>query len=316
MARYTKVSSIGARPVLSDIDIDYSQTVEKVISYWKHELDQVLPDKPDIIVLPEGCDRPLNYPKLEKEKTEYYKNRGNQMLEFFSNIALNNNCYIAYSAIREAGDGTLRNSTQIIDRTGKVVGIYNKNYVVIEETTESGILCGKDAPIIDCDFGRVACAICFDLNFDELRLRYVKAKPDIILFSSMYHGGLMQNYWAYSCRSYFAGCVAGLQNTIISPVGEIIASSTNYHDFVTAMVNLDYCVVHLDYNWEKLKRIKAKYGPKVKLTDPGYLGSVMLSSETDEFTISDITKEFEIELLDDYMRRALAHNNNKMNVEP
>ena len=59
MARYTKVSSIGARPVLSDIDIGYSQEVEKVIDYWKRKLDQVLPDKPNIIVLPEGCDRPF-----------------------------------------------------------------------------------------------------------------------------------------------------------------------------------------------------------------------------------------------------------------
>ena len=74
---------------------------------------------------------------------------------------------------------------------------------------EKGSLCGKDAPVFECDFGRVAFAICFDLNFDELRLKYVKAKPDLIIFSSMYHGGLMQAYWAYSCRAYFVGAIAG-----------------------------------------------------------------------------------------------------------
>jgi len=76
--------------------------------------------------------------------------------------------------------------------------------------TESGILYGREAPVFDCDFGRVAFAICFDLNFDELRLKYVKAKPDLIVFSSVYHGGLMQAYWAYSCRAHFIGAVAEL----------------------------------------------------------------------------------------------------------
>ena len=104
-------------------------------------------------------------------------------------------CYIAYSAARQVEDGSWRNSTQMIDRNGAIVGIYNKNHVVIEETTVSGILCGKEAPVFECDFGTVACVICFDLNFDELRLKYGAVQPDIILFSSMYHGGLMQQYW-------------------------------------------------------------------------------------------------------------------------
>ena len=313
MARYLKISSIGACPYHLDNNIDYHKAVDKMIEHWKSELEQVLPDKPDLIVLPEACDRPPNYPM--KERIEYYKSRGNRILEFFARTARDNNCYIAYSAAREAEDGTWRNSTRIIDRTGKVAGTYNKNHLVIEETTEGGILCGKDAPIIECDFGRVACAICFDLNFDELRLKYAKEKPDLILFSSMYHGGLMQSYWAYSCRSYFAGCIAGLPNSIISPVGEVIASSTNYFDFVTATVNLDCCVAHLDYNWDKFKAAKVKYGSKIKITDPGYLGAVLVSCETDEFTILDIIKEFEIELFDEYMERALAHRHNPRNVE-
>ena len=91
--------------------------------------------------------------------------------------------------------------------------------------------------MIQCDFGRVVCAICFDLNFDELRLRYVQARPDLILFSSMYHGGLMQNYWAYSCRSHFIGAINGLQCTVISPLGELLAASTNYFHHITTTVN-------------------------------------------------------------------------------
>ncbi|MEN6316576.1 MAG: hypothetical protein ABFD25_20265 [Clostridiaceae bacterium] len=78
---------------------------------------------------------------------------------------------------------------------------------------------------------------------------------------------------------------------------------------------VDCCVAHLDYNWNKFKAAKVKYGSKIKVTDHGYLGAVLVSSETDEFTISDIIKEFEIELLDEHMERVLAHRHNPRNIE-
>ena len=125
-----------------------------------------------------------------------------------------------------------------------------------------------------------------------------------MLFSSMYHGGFMQQAWAYDCRSWFAGAVAGQDCRIINPVGEVIASSTEYFPYVTATINLDYAVCHLDFNWDKFRAAKAKYGRKVGFRDPGRIGAALLTSETDEFTVWDIVKEFEIELLDDYFDRS------------
>ena len=312
MANYITISTIGARPYELDPALPLEDAVEKMIQHWQEELAHVLPEKPDLIVLPEACDRPPNF-SLDR-RHEYYQVRGERILDFFAQQAKAHNCYLAYSAARDLPDGTRRNSTTILDRKGQIAGRYNKNHLVITETTKADILCGKEAPIIQCDFGTVACAICFDLNFHELRLKYVEAKPDLIVFSSMYHGGLMQNYWAYSCRAHFVSAVAGLPSGIISPVGESIASSTNYFHYVTGRVNLDCAVVHLDYNWPKLDAMKAKYGPGVKIADPGYLGSVLISSEMEELTISDLIAEFEIERLDDYFSRSLDHR--QKNLEP
>ncbi len=313
MANYVKISTIGAS-ILDEKPKNNEEALEMMMAHWQNRLDEVLPDKPDVIVVPEACDRYLGH--TLDERREYYRFRANKMRDLFADVAKKHRCYIAYSAAREVTDGTWRNSTQLIDRNGEVTGIYNKNHVVIEETTEFGILCGKEAPIFECDFGRVALAICFDLNFDELRLKYKAAKPDLILFSSMYHGGLMQRYWAYSCRAHFVGSIARKNaSSILSPVGEILASTTNYFGYVTATVNLDCKVVHLDYNWDRLSQMKAKYGPKVTMMDPGDLGSVLISSETDEFTIEDVIKEFEIEIWDDYYDRALAHRHQPGNME-
>ena len=317
MAKYVRISTIGAQQYTVDKPRSYQDMTDKIIAHWRKELDQVLPDKPDLIVLPEVCDRPTNLNFANTKIAAYRKVRGRQVQDYFARLARQHHCYIAYSAERDLDDGTSRNSTVMLDRKGGIAGIYNKNHVVIEENTQGNVKYGKDAPLIQTDFGRVACAICFDLNFDELRLKYAAAKPDLVIFSSMYHGGLMQAYWAYSCRAYFVSAIAQTAacSNIISPIGEPVAATTNYFDFVTATVNLDYCMAHLDYNGEKLAALKKKYGPGVTITDPGYLGSVLITSETDASSAKAMAREFKIELLDDYFARALAHRHAPGHIE-
>ena len=192
-----------------------------------------------------------------------------------------------------------------------MAGNYDKNYPTIDEMEDNLIRAGSQSQIIQCDFGKVACAICFDLNFDELRSKYALQKPDLVLFCSVYHGGLMQPYWAYSCRAHLVSSIGNLRRLpshIISPLGCILSSTTNYHDFVTATINLDCCVVHLDGHWQKLSAKKQKYGPEVSVFDPGMLGSVLISSQSKKRTVDQLIREFDMELLDDYLDRSrLCH---------
>jgi len=281
------------------------------MDHWGAEIEKVLPDRPDLIVLPEACDRFEEHGV--EERLAYYRHRGGRMLEFFAALARKHGCHIAYSAARGLPDGTWRNSTQLLDRQGRVAGIYDKNFLVREEATEYGIVCGRDSPAMECDFGRVSCAICFDLNYDEILERTRRNAPDLILFSSMYHGGLMQAYWAYRCRAYFIGSVGqGLPCTVVNPVGETVAQSTNYFHRVTARINLDFCVAHLDYNWQRLEAMKKAYGRGVLVSDPGLLGSVLVSSETEGRSAPEMAREFGVELLDDYFARIVEQRRRDM----
>jgi hypothetical protein len=311
---FVTIATIGSGPATIAADTPPQKAVERMIAHWRGEFAQVLPDRPDLIVVPEACDRPGGF--SDEKLREYYDIRKDQVLEFFAGTAKENNCYIVYSAYRQMADGTRRNSSVLIDRKGNIAGTYNKNHPTIGEI-EGGTLCGSEAPIIECDFGRVAMAICFDLNFDELRAKYVKGQPDLIIFSSMYHGGLMQSYWAYSCRCHFVGAIAGraTPSEIRDPLGQVVASNTNYFDYAVATVNLDCALVHLDYNWERLRKLKTKYGPKVKISDPGCLGSVLVASEHETVGVDEMIKEFELELLDDYLARSLAFRQKPGNTE-
>ena len=281
---------------------DPQKIVDRMIEYWKRELNKVLIHQPDLILLTETLDHPsgLN----DQERFDYYGIRKNQIQDYFASVAKENRCYIAFGTRREE-NGIWRNSCVVLDREGTVAGVYNKNYPTVYEMP--GITPCKETPVIQCDFGTVAGVICFDLNFDELRDRYAALQPDILLFPSLYHGGLEQSKWAYACRSFFM-CSYGFLTTpsqIRNPFGEVVASSTHYENFAVATVNLDRKLVHQDFNREKLTALKRKYGEKVIITAHGTLGVIMITSEHDQVSAEDMLKEFDVELLDSYFERSI-----------
>jgi len=310
MSRRIKISTFSTVPPVVPAGVSADQAVQRVIAHWQMQLNKVLPDRPDLILLPEMADIPTDH---RAQLEPFLEARGLLVQEFFASIARKHRCYIAYSSLRSDQTGARRNTMFVLDRTGSIAGSYDKRHVVIDEYEDWGVRYGNgnegDA-IIECDFGRVGCAVCFDICFDEARQSIAAARPDLVLFSSMYHGGLMQAQWAFSCRAHFVAALHIMRpSAILLPTGEVLASTTNYFDHVTATVNLDCGLFHLDFNRPKMEAAKAKYGYKLSLHDPGYLGAVLLSSESDEFSISDIAREYELESLDHYLTRSLAHRN-------
>ena len=302
MSRYVKISTIAVNPPAENPGTG-KDAVDKMVAFWKNQFALVLPDKPDLIIVPECCDRFGGH--SQKDANEYLKNRKGAIRDFFASVAKQNNCHMVYPAIWQMPDDSWRNAAFLIDRNGKIIGQYNKNHPVAEgENVNMGIRSGRCAQVFQCDFGTVGFAICFDLNFEELLTQYRKLRPEMLLFPSMYHGGLMQAYWAYRCRTHFVSAVAGLPSGVISPVGH--TTTTNYFKYVTTTINLDCAVVHLDYNWDRLKRMKEKYGADADFHDPDFLGSVLVSCKKNGLSVQDLIKEFGFELLDDYMARSLA----------
>ena len=312
MAKYIKVSAIGVRLLKLDKAGGYGSMADKIVGQLKWELDQVLPDKPDLVVLPEICDRPYNLSGTELNG--YYSACGGRLLEFLAGAANKNRCNIAYTTLREDSGGKWRNSTILINRDGNITGIYDKNYPDSGEIEFCRIQAGKEAPVFQCDFGRVACVISTDLHFKDLRERYAAGKPEVVVFPSTFYGGFLQHYLAYSCRAYLVSAVCRasnykLQSEIVSPAGKILAYSVNYYNFVTANINLDYIVAHADFNEEAFEDIKRKYGPAVGIDTPGGLGAFSITSETEKRDIRGMASEFKMEEVDHYFGRCRAERN-------
>ncbi len=309
MARFVKVSTLTINPV-PEIEIDREKTFyDSVIAHLDRQVKNVLVDKPDLIVLPEYCGRQTTFPERTRE---YINGETSRIFEYLKKLAKENNCYISFSRYKKMEDETARNCVSMIGRNGEVVGEYHKNYPTPYES-DAGVLAGKDVPVFKCDFGTVCPVICFDLNFEGIRKEIKEKNPDLVIFHSAYHGGFVQEFFAYDTRSYFVSSLLSNQpSRILSPMGVTVATTTNYTNWITATINLDYAVCHIDYNWVKFKLAKEKYGEKLKIEDPGYVGAVMLSYEGDDKTVNDIIKEFEIELLDDYIKRSIKNREDNM----
>ena len=69
----------------------------------------------------------------------------------------------------DAAKTRLYNACVLLDRQGKVTGIYRKVHPVASDRAdqlEGGVLPGKDFPVFVCDFGKIGVQICYDMYFD------------------------------------------------------------------------------------------------------------------------------------------------------
>lgn len=318
MSRPVRVLALAPRKYSGSPGMTPAACLNDVIRWWDGYLANAFALKPDLIVLPEACDRPNSFP-MDK-RLEYYEYRGDKVRDHFLELAVKYHADIAYSAARQLPDGTYRNSTQLLSRAGKIDGIYDKNYLVPSEYTEAGIGYGTEAPVFTTDFGRVGCLICFDIHYDVCK-EYEKNRPEVIAFSSNHHGGLLQQHLCYSTQSYLVasipvdhGCAS-----IVNPVGKILAESTyRYPNLCYADIDLDYKVLHWDENWSKLMRAQRELGPNLHICEPdAHLGLLMITCSGDKFTVDDVMREYELETWDHYYARCVrAHDKGIVEKKP
>ena len=269
-------------------------------------IDTAALDKPDIILLTEGCmhnSKRTASAKVKDEKSEPLP-KGGPITRFLARKAKQHNTYIIGSYWRKDEKGRGRyNSAVLIDRQGKVVGAYDKMFPTIGEM-EGGVLPGKGARVFDTDFGRIGALICFDLNFGELLDEYKKQRVELLCFLSAFRGGFMVPAIAFRNQCFIASAVPHENGVIVDPLGRTLAESSAYGRIIFARINLDSQIVHIDYNVQRVRALKEKYREQVSIETASPEAVYFLSSLHPEVSIQDMIEEFEIETLDEYLDRA------------
>jgi len=286
MSNYLNIACISYSPPSEGSDEEVVPKVHKDLKELVGRCAEAT--RPDLIVLPETICR--NYAEPVP---------GGPTTRLLAGLARKHDCLITVP-VRQREKGKIYNVLGLLDRRGKLAGVYRK-YIPVFPEFDKGTCSGEGPVAIPTEYGPIGCAICFDLNFSELRELYKPLAPKLLLFSSMYHGGLVQNWWALDLRSFFAGAVyRGAPCTIIDPQGTTLAESNNYVPWAAARVNLDFEVIHLDKNGAHYGKIHRKYGDEVRLVTAGKVGTSVLYSESPKRSAAEVVAEFGLVRLDEY----------------
>lgn len=133
----------------------FHSSVEENRRYVMGLLDLALCQKPDLVCLPEA------FATVSVDATplgEIAETVPGPTTHAVAERAKEHKCYII-CPIMTKRDSSIWNSAVVIDRSGEILGIYDKLHPVTTSSDytvfEKGAAPGRDLPVFDLDFGRV-----------------------------------------------------------------------------------------------------------------------------------------------------------------
>lgn len=193
---------------------------------------------------------------------------------------------ISTTLVRE-GDRLFTRAT-VINRGGRIVGVYDKFNPTEYEMKYWGVSAGEELPVFDLDFGRIAVLICYDIFFPEMMRIYSFKGAEIVFLST---GNITPNpqvvyeqlrvrandYSVHLAMSNFgmeppyaphAGRVLPSQACIIDHDGVVLADTGHRPGLATATIDLDRpCVYTVEDLETPIRDRKADLEKFIKLEE-------------------------------------------------
>lgn len=280
----------------------FYDTVEKNMKYVLKLLDIAFSYQPDLVCLPEAfatvsVNKPLE--ELAEEVPGY-------IVKTIASRAVEYGSYIICPLYTKRG-GKIWNSAVVLSRTGDVLGIYDKihpvtstsDYTVFEEGTNPG----TEAKVFDLDFGRIGIQICFDIGFPETWQSLADKNAKMVVWCSAYNGGFALQVYAYLHHYYVVSSVRSDKSRIIDPLGNILAETDALKNVAVRDVNLDFAVVHYDFNYSIPDKIMKLYSNRVEVRSSLDDGLFLVEPIDPTITIEQLQEELGFETAYKYFQR-------------
>jgi hypothetical protein len=140
------------------------------------------------------------------------------------------------------------------------------------------------------------------MNFPEVRDALRLSRPDLIVFPSMYRGGLQAQALAYDTGAFVLTAVSSELGQVVDRAGRVLREST-YETLAVADVNTNSAALHMDFNWGKMDAMLARYGPALTFDYHTREAFYVVASTLDR-DVSEVLAEFDLERPDDYYNRS------------
>jgi beta-ureidopropionase len=287
------------------------ETIEKRMKDVLERMESVYAFEPDIICLPEEVNQSwVNESKPLEEVAEDEITPG-PITSMLAEVARNQHCYITCPIVTKK-DGSYYDSTILLNRQGKIDGVFHKVHPTSTEILPNSYFKGEGvtpgpirSKVNKTDFGTVGFQICFDAAWIDGWQSLKEDGAEIVCFSSQgpFSNTLRDRAWI---NNYNIVSATGEDAQIIDITGDVIASDGEFARWVCAPVNLEKELLHIWPHSLKFDAIQKKYGRKIRFKIYHPENWATIESLDPEIKVSDILKQYEIPTYDEQLLEATA----------
>ena len=284
-------------------------TINKRMKDVLERMESVYAFEPDIICLPEEVNQSwVNETKTLREVAEDETVPG-PITTMLADIARKQHCYITCPIVTKK-DGLFYDSTILLNREGKIDGVFHKVHPTSTEILPDSYFKGEGvtpgpikSKVYKTDFGTVGLQICFDAEWSDGWHSLKEDGAEIVCFSSQgpFTNTLRNHAWI---NHYYIVSATGEDSQIIDMTGDVIASDGEFARWVCAPVNLEKEFLHIWPNIKKFDAIQKKYGTKIRFKIYHPENWATLESLHPDIVVRNILKEYEIPTYDEQLSEA------------
>lgn len=179
-------------------------------------------------------------------------------------LAKKHRTYIVCPIDRTEGKRRL-NSAVLLDRTGKVVLVYNKVYPYWSEfKLKPPVDIGDEVSVYQADFGRLGIAICFDVNFPAVWQRLADQGAELVVWPSAYSAGTSLQAHAINHHYYIVTSTLTRDCIVYDITGEeLLYQRSNDINVARITLDLDRGIYHENFSVRKRDKLLEEHGEDV-----------------------------------------------------
>jgi predicted amidohydrolase len=176
-------------------------------------------------------------------------------------------CYLVVPGILREEDGPPRisNAAMLVDREGKLAGIYRKVHPVApqgSDVLEGGTSPGRDFPVFACDFGRLGIQICFDMLYDDGWQALARQGAEIVALPSANPAAIRPALYALRHHFFIVSSSPRHRAAVINPIGAVEAE-INRPGVLVHEIDLSFAILQWEAVLEEGEGLRRKFGDRV-----------------------------------------------------
>ena len=286
------------------------KTTDSRLKRMMTRMEDIAGLRPDVVVLPELFDTMwIAEQRNLSEIAEDEKTPG-PVTSLIADYAKKHSTYVVCPIVTKKG-GRYYNSSVLVDRQGRIAGVYHKTHPVKTEILPDdafkggGVTPGAlNQPVIQTDFGKVGMQICYDANWTDGWENLRKQGAEIVFFSSAFPGGRMLNYYALRNDSYIVSSTGG-DARVIDMSGNDLDASSEFVRYAWRKINLEKVNVTTWPTRDRLPDVFSKYGTRLNIKVWDKTDVITIESMDPQLKVADVLKEFDIPTYADLLKKEI-----------